>query len=356
MRSRFFLSVVALAVVAAACGGGGGKVAAKHKVQPTTTTQAAPVWPLTGLPDPTNQAATRPALSVKIENAPEARPQTGLQAADIVYEQLVEDGITRFMAVFNSTIPPVVGPIRSGRIMDPDLAAPLGGIFVYSGGIQATEDAIKATPGVNVVVDTGSDPALFRDNTKPAPHNLYGHTDQLLARGGKPTPPPAAFQYLPAGVPFAGDNVNAFTINYNPTYGQPTWTWDPASGTWKRSIGAAPFLTTDGGQVAPQNVIIQFIGQYLPSPEAGSFNTIGNGDAWVFSGGKLIKGKWSRAARTAPTTFTDANGQPIKLTPGRTWVEFDSSLGTFPGGVNIVPGAPTPTTLPATTTTTKKKK
>jgi len=356
MRSRLFLSVVALAIVVAACGGGGGTVAAKHKTLPTTTTTGPPVAPLTGLPDPTMQSFSKPALSVKIENAPESRPQTGLQNADVVYEQIVEDGITRFMAVFNSNIPPVVGPIRSGRIMDPDLAAPLGGIFVYSGGIQATEDAIKATPGVNVIVDTGSGTALFRDNTKAAPHNLYGHTDQLLAAGGKPTPPPPLFSYLPANTPFPGQsNVNAFTIKYNPTYGAPTYTWDAAIGAWRRSIGLAPFTTTDGGQVTPNNVIIQFVGSYLQSPEAGSFNTIGTGDAWVFSAGKLIKGKWSRTSRTTPTQFTDASGAPIRLTPGRTWVEFDPSFAIF-SGVDIVPGPPLPPTLPTTTTTTKKKK
>src|SRR6202171_5533526 len=110
MRSRPVLVVVALGIAAAACGGGGGTVAAKHKPLPTTTTtQGPPVAPLTGLPDPTGQSLARPALSVKIENAPEARPQTGLQNADVVYEQIVEYGITRFLAVYNSNLPPVVG-------------------------------------------------------------------------------------------------------------------------------------------------------------------------------------------------------------------------------------------------------
>src|SRR5260370_480965 len=204
MRSRLVVGCVALAIGAAACGGGDGHVAAKHKALPTTTstTQGPPVAPLTGLPDPTGQSFRRPALSVKIENAPEARPQTGLQNADIVYEQIVEYGITRFMAVFNSNVPPILGPIRSGPLMDP--------------------------------------------------------------------------------------------------------------------VGAARFMTTDGGQVAPNNVIIQFVGASLPTPEGGSFNTVGSGDAFVFSAGKLMKGKWSKASRPAPTQFTDATGAPIRLTPGRT--------------------------------------
>ena len=125
MRFRLFVAVVALAIGAAACGGDHGTVSAKHKALPTTTTtQGPPVAPLTGLPDPTGQSLTRPALSVKIENAPEARPQTGLQNADVVYEQIVEDGITRFMAVFNSNIPDVIGPVRSVRAMDPDIDDP----------------------------------------------------------------------------------------------------------------------------------------------------------------------------------------------------------------------------------------
>ncbi len=343
------VGVLALGLLVCACSSGGGQVAAKHRQVPTTTTtQGPPVAPLTGLPDPTGQSFTRPALSVKIENAPEARPQTGLQSADVVYEQVVEYGITRFMAVFNSNLPPVVGPIRSGRIMDPDLFAPLGGIFVYSGGIQATEDAINATPGVHVIVDTGSGGALFRDNSKAAPHNLYGHTDQLLAMGGKPTPPPALFQYLPPNVAFPGATVNAFTIKYDPTYGAPTYTWDPGSGTWKRTIGTTPFVTSDGGQVAPNNVIIEFTSTALPSPEAGAFNTVGSGDAWVFSGGKFVQGKWARSSRTMVTQFTDLGGAPIRLTPGRTWVEFEPEIATY-GGVDISPPPPPPTFAPPTT-------
>ncbi len=362
MRSRWLIPLVGLAVVAAACSGGGGGVATKHKVAPTSTTQGPPVAPLTGLTDNAAQALTRPALSVKIENTPDARPQTGLDAADVVYEQQTEAGITRFMAVFNSNIPPVVGPVRSARIMDPDLFVPLGGIFVYSGAIQPTVAAVSAAPGVNVIVDTGSDPALFRDRTKQAPHNLYGHADQLLARGGKPVPPPALFSYLPRGTPFNGDQVQSFTVNFNVAGGadqyRPTYTYDQGSNTWKRAIGLTPFMDTDGQQDAPTNVIVEFVGCCLSSPESGNFQTVGNGDAWIFSNGKVVKGKWSRSDRSQVTQFTDANGTPVKLTPGKTWVELapnDLELG----GVPIVAPPNATTTVPSTApppTTAKKKK
>ena len=358
MRSRLLLSFVALSVVAvAACGGGG--VAAKKKAAPTTTTtQGPPVAPLTGQPDPSGQTLTKPSLAVKIENTPEARPQTGLDQADVVYEEVTEAGITRFIAVFNSNIPPIVGPVRSVRIMDPDLLAPLGGIFVYSGGIQETVSALNSTPGVNAIVDTGADPALFRDHTKVAPHNLYGHTDQLLARGGKPIPITPLFHYVATGTQFTGNPVQTFTVKYDSLYA-PTYTWDPASATWKRSVGLTPFMDSDGTQVAPNNVVVQFVGCCLPSPEGGNFQTVGNGDAWFFSNGQLVEGKWSRTDRTQPIQYTDINGQPMRLTPGKTWVELVQAIGYSGALVNVTPAAsaapPTPTTAPPTTTTTKKK-
>ncbi len=245
MRSRWIVLLVALTVGAAACGGGSSVAAKKKKPVVTTTTPGPPVAPLTGLPDPTGQSLTRPALSIKIENTPEARPQTGLDVADVVYEEITEAGITRFLAVYNSTIPAMAGPVRSGRIMDPDLLAPLGGIFAYSGGIQLTETAISQTPGVNVIVDTGADPALIRDHTKQAPHNLYAIPNLLLARGGKPVPPAPLFQYLATGQPFVGQGVSSFTVHFDDLY-RPTYTYDPVSNTWKRSIGLTPFMDTDG--------------------------------------------------------------------------------------------------------------
>jgi hypothetical protein len=164
---------------------------------------------------------------------------------------------------------------------------------------------------------------------------------------------------------FNGDPVQSVTVNFQSTSGNfaPTYTWDPTTGTFKRSIGIVPFVDTDNkAQIAPQNVIVQFVQCCLPSPEGGNYQSVGNGDAWIFSGGKVVKGKWSRPDKSQVTQFTDAAGQPVKLTPGRTWVEFTPWIFEI-SGVSVVypPGvtpstAPPPTTLPATTTTTKKKK
>src|SRR5262249_48310807 len=134
--TRLLAGVGALALLLAACGGGGSSSASSKstKKTPVTTKAGRPtVAPLTGLPDPSGVAQTRPVLSVKVENTPQVRPQSGLDAADIVWDEVVEGGITRLLAMFQSQSTPVVGPIRSVRRTDPLIVWPVGGIFAFSG-------------------------------------------------------------------------------------------------------------------------------------------------------------------------------------------------------------------------------
>jgi hypothetical protein len=303
-------------------------VAATTTTAPPVTSAPVPVAAETGLPDPTGQSSTRPALWVKIENTPVARPQTGLDQADVVYEQVTEAGITRFISLFNSQVPDVVGPIRSTRAMDSDVAAPLGGVFAYSGGIPQSVALISHAP-VAAVDETAAGAAMFRDKSKKAPHNLYGHGADLLGLGaGQPTPIPPLFSYLPAGQAFSGDPVSSFTVDFDAPYA-PTYTYDAASHHWLRSIGTTPFTASSGQQIAPTNVIVQYVPCCLPVPEGGIYITVGSGEAWVFSDGKVVKGTWSRDDRSQVTKFLDANGRPIQLNPGPTWVEF------VPNGENV---------------------
>jgi hypothetical protein len=331
-------ATLAAVVLATACGGSGH--AAKHAAASTTTTTkkaasgAAVVAPLTGLPDPSGASQTRPALNVKIENTPQARPQTGLEAADVVYEEVVDGGITRFLAIYNSTVPPVVGPVRSVRGIDPQLVWPIGGIFVYSGGAPQEVARIHAAP-VLLVDESAGGSAMYRDHSRSSPHNLYARPDQLFGRGGKPVPPPPLFQYLPAGAVFNGQPAASFTVNQSPDRSyDPTYTWDAASRTWKRSYGSTPFTMSNGTQIAPANVVVQAT-VYTPAPGASGAvgQATGQGDVWVFADGKVVQGHWSRPDMNEPARYTDASGAPILLAPGSTWVE----LAMNGGGVNITP-------------------
>ncbi len=298
-------------------------------------------------------------MSVKVENTPDSRPQGGLDQADVLYEEVVEGNITRFIAIFNSQIPDVIGPVRSVRAEDPDIVWPIGGIFAYSGGAQVNVNAINAAP-VNAVDESAAQANGAMQRNAPgqpprgAPHNLYAIGPKLLELGGDPKPPPALFQYLPAGAPQqAGPGVVSFRVGFLQGY-DPTYTWDGASQTWKRTHtqNGAPFTVVGGAQIAPTNVVIQFT-HYA---NEGEGQTVGQGNVWVFSDGVVRRGTWVRPDKARPAQYLDANGAPILLRPGKTWVE----LLPADAAVDVVEGppvtAPPTTATPTTTTTTKPKK
>ena len=140
------------------------------------------------------EAKRRSALTIKIENTPEARPQYGIEKADVVYEEICEGGITRLAAIFNSSLPTKVGPVRSVRRTDREIVYPIGGIFAFSGGAQYAINSIETAP-VKTLDQSNSGSAMFRDPQRYAPHNLYADAVLLMAKGGTPKPPPALFTY-----------------------------------------------------------------------------------------------------------------------------------------------------------------
>jgi hypothetical protein len=331
---------------------------------PPSTAPAPLIAPLTGLVDPSGESHTRPALAVKVENTPNARPQVGIDQADVVYEEEVEGNITRFLAIFNSTAPETIGPVRSVRLQDPDIVWPIHGIFAYSGGAADPVAAINAAP-VHAVDNSaaiaGGVNGMERDAPgqprRESPHNLYGHGPALFSLDGDPKPPPPLFAYSAPGVPpppdaDLGAPVLSTRIGFLAGY-DPTYTWDAASGTWKRFQQGEPFLVVGGDQVAPTNVVVQ-ITQY---DGVSNGQTVGEGEAWVFSDGRLRKGRWIRPDREQPAHYVDANGLPILLRPGRTWVELLPAG--YPVDVEFAPvpatTQPPPTTLAPTTTAKPNK-
>ena len=319
--------VIALVLLLGACGDK-KKDAVRARPKATTTTTVPAVFPLTGLPVTNGATAARPALTVKVENAPDARPQAGLDSADVVYEEQVEGGLTRFLTVFQSTDAPLVGPIRSLRPTDPEVVRPLGGLFAYSGGTKKFIGMLHATP----LQDIGFDalPQLYEKRRgKKAPHNVYSSTERLYSAAEKDLKPPPPFSpFVPAGQPFVPAAPPA--VHLNVPMGSTTavdYDWDAAAAGWKRTTNGTPHLLEGGAQLTSTNVIVQFVA-YRNSP--GDFDVlrnpvsvatvVGTGDAWVLAGGKVVKGKWSKPTPEAMTSFTDAAGAPVALLPGRTWV------------------------------------
>jgi Protein of unknown function (DUF3048) N-terminal domain/Protein of unknown function (DUF3048) C-terminal domain len=340
-RSLFSIGALAIALVLslASCGGGSDKKSTTPAKPAVKVKAAAPVAPLTGLPDPNEIAGKRCAITVKIDNTQTGGSKIGVDQADVVYEEVVEGFITRLAAVFNSGAPSVVGPVRSVRKTDQSLVWPIGGIFAYSGGAQYAIDSINTAPVVQLD-ETRAGSLMFRDNSRPSWYTLFAHVDQMYAKCGKPVPPPALFTYRAANTPATGDPVASFNVGFQAGY-DVDWTWDAASGTWKRSIFNRPETVTSGVQLAPKNVVVMFA-QYLGGNDenlGAEAQLTGTGTAWVFTGGKVVKGTWSRPDKAQPAKFLDPTGAEIKLAPGQTWVEIPQSNYT----VTVTP-PPTPAT------------
>ena len=312
-----------------------GKVGVTTTIQPDN----GPVAPLTGLRLAAGANASRPALTVKIDNLDAAResalPQTGLTKADIVIEEIVEGNITRFVAIFQSQSPGAVGPVRSARTTDVHLLPQLGRtLLAWSGGNGGVVQAVRSSPSI---IDVGADRAggaYFRDRSRKAPHNLYVQTGDLWARAPAGTPPPPQlFQYRVPGQrnPASAKAASGVDLSWGGGLASSpvSWRWDPSLRLYVRSQRGRPHVDSTGTRLSAQNVVV-LVTPYgkspadLRSPEA---LTVGGGEAYIYSNGKLMHGRWARPSESKPAALFDSTNQPVLLTPGQTWIELPRAGG-----------------------------
>ena len=331
--------VIAIAAVALTSGGDDETAASTTTTsttappETTTTPPPAPPAPLTGISQPDDAMRNRPALVVKVDNTPKAREkgQAGLAAADVVFVEKVEGGATRLATVFQST-DATVGPVRSARTTDVEIVGNLNRpLFSFSGANAGVIREIRASNLVDVGYDAfpdsyperGSGVLRFYIETP----TLYGLTAE-----GADRPPPQFFPFRPADQPVASagaEDASGVQLGYGGNaQTNVSYDFDPGSGGWLRTQNGTTHVDADGTPIVPANVIVQFTeyrdSGYIdisgaPSPEAV---LVGEGEAWVFTGHKLVRGRWVRPDAGAVTQYLDATGQPIPLTPGRTWIEL----------------------------------
>lgn len=315
------------------------------QVTPTTTVtpdaqpdkSAVPVpeealtWPLTGVA--LDEEASGPAVAVKIENTSAARPQFGLERADVVWETIVEFDVSRFVAVYHSDIPDEVGPVRSVRPMDMAIAAPLNGLFVYSGGQAGILRDLRAEDQMQGLDENSGASGMWRSTARFAPHNLHANLETMttLADDSHSAPPAEQFAFAEnledASAVAKGTAATNLDLRMS-SASNPNWDWDKASQTWLRSEGTVPAMAASGDQIGATNVVLiqarHYDSGYRAQNNAAvpTYELTGTGEATIATGGKTLKATWSKADAQAPMVLLDSKGLPLTLAPGNTWVEL----------------------------------
>ncbi|MET8246988.1 DUF3048 domain-containing protein [Streptomyces sp. NPDC005202] len=267
-----------------------------------------------------------PVLAVKIDNVAPARPQTGLNAADVVYAEQVEGGLSRLMAVYATTLPSVVGPVRSARESDLELLRQFDRpTLAFSGAQHKLLPLIDAAPLTAEPPDKKS-AAYFRGSDRTAPHNLYLHPRRLLASAPGADALTTGFRFGPA--PAGGRTETSRTVHYPAA--RFTFTWSARRHGWQVAMDGTPTVTTDGKQLTPPTVVVQHVtvrtsrlhdvlGNDTPYTE-----TVGSGKAEVLRDGRVYDVTWKRPRAAAGTQFTTADGTPVGFARGQVWVVFTS--------------------------------
>ncbi|MDR2347365.1 MAG: DUF3048 domain-containing protein [Bifidobacteriaceae bacterium] len=339
MRSRAALRLAAAPALLALAAAGGLAGCGKVESAPVTTATTypkeikesppapPPTWPLTG---ELGEVVERAALAVKVENTQPARPQTGLEQADVVWEEMVEGGESRFIAVYNSIVPESVGPVRSVRPMDGPILGGVRGLLACSGG-QDRFIAKAKEAGLQVFQEDAK--GYYRSQDRRMPYNLYLRPAEIWAQADE------SHKALPLGefVFAASDAAATAVVDGAPAFAldvtisaiaRPGWTWQQESRLYLRSERGTPSLAASGTRLSASNVVALEVpvGWAGGTDSAGSpipeTKIVGAGKGIVASGGKAIEVTWSKADVASPIVLRTADGSAVRLAVGQTWVEL----------------------------------
>src|ERR1039458_4312027 len=303
------------AVTLAACSSPANHAAKRRSApKPHATSPGAPC-PLTGEPPASGSVPQRPALAVKVDNSTQARPQSGLDLADIVFEEPVEGGITRYVAVFQCQNATEVGPIRSARNIDVGILGEFGrALLVNVGGINPVLSNIADSPIIDI--DLRVDSSVVQNPPgRFAPYDTYAGTSALWGLRPAQTTPPNPVFFFSAAVP-TGAPAAAVTIPFSSS-SNVVWTYNPTTGQYLRSYGTAPALQSDGVQNSAANVIVQVVqltyGPWLENDVGGlevqaNLYQDASGPAEIFRNGVEGTGHRQRKTPRTPTHFISTRG------------------------------------------------
>lgn len=295
--------------------------------------------PLSGMEFDTKAPTVKRPIVVQVDNAPAARPQSGLSQADIVYEAMAEGQVTRFSAVFACRDADTVGPVRSARLINLELVPEYNALLANSGASSGVSAELAARPDIPNINHPGFPGIYWRTQDRFAPHNLMTSTTSIrqaaseagiLVEVDRAGAGPV-FRSSPnsAGAPVVGTPARTIAIPYSSSV-DVGYQYDPGSSSWLRSMGGEPHIDAlTKAQIATKNVIIQYV-QVIESDieeDTGGnlgliFKLTGTGKVVIFRDGQAITGTWQRAGIGEATSYVDAAGKPIPLSPGQTWIQL----------------------------------
>lgn len=313
----------------------------RHEVEtswPTVTservTKPAPdaaVWPLTGLPAPNDEAILRRIIDVRFENRRAARPQKGLQDADIVYETLAEDGATRYDALFQSAVPEVAGPLSGAGLVDRYIPKQWNAVFVHAGGDPSSVGRL-AVAGVQDLDAPKGSGGFFRDDRKRAPHDLYARLGEVRKDAEKRFPGPQDIERLAFSASVEGTHtaVGEIAVPFSPQTVS-GWRYDRKNRSYVRSISGKVQSDADTDQPhTARNVVVLWAktNVVFDKDATGSKHLdiilAGTGKASLFRDGVMLNGMWQAKADGQPT-LRGPDGTRLELAPGNTWIEVVST-------------------------------
>lgn len=323
MRSKFISLLIISAITLSACGHSNSSNSAPTKVSHNSISGRV--------------GTDGPILVVKIDDTSIARPQIGLDQADLVYIEQVEGGLTRLAAIFSSTVPNEIGPVRSARISDIDILAQYGKvIFAYSGAQRLMLPVIAAANLWDYGAEHSSPKIFTRDATRPAPYNMVLRADLLLEKTVEDARQVAVSKspgWNFGEAPTGGQLVDSVTVRWPASKYEVTWS--KVEKRWVLSNGGVADMAASGRQLGATTFVIQNVsitnsiyhskdGGYTPFSQ-----TIGSGTGYILRDGRSFAANWSRNSAESGTTWTLADGTEIKFAAGSVWIALTDQTPKF---------------------------
>lgn len=280
--------------------------------------------PLTGAKVADESVIKLPVTGIMIENSPDARPQSGLKQAGIVYEAIAEGGITRFLAVYQESKPQMIGPVRSLRMYFLDWATPYNASVTHFGGSAASLSEVSNGSYRDLDLMHSSSKYYWRATDRYAPHNVYTTFDKLDDLNSSKSYNTSSFVSWPRqdAKPSDAPNATSVTINVSgPSYDS-HYVYDATSNSYVRSVAGQASIDREDGQIAPAVVVAMKVNMSLVLQDGNreDITTSGSGEATIFQNGVATNATWRKEGRSSSLKFTDAEGKDIPLNRGQTWV------------------------------------